>query len=241
MKSFKEVLWEAIDAESAEKKLRSWSARVSGVSGPTLEYIKALEATLSYLAPTSSKTNAKFDKFIKDRMRRQKSAERLGQSTETERVGELPDPKEVEKSVEEPDSSELDMPSMKSLMSQDVVKQALSGGEPEKKNLEKVPSEEETGLERLKSLLSTVPGLRPSKSIKLSKVDTGSSISAIQKWSVGQKVNVGFTKGLTVIGGNSSSGWVLAKAGKKYLFVPSKTPKVGRGLYRIKNRGPGNA
>lgn len=112
MKKLKELLTEAIDPDFAEKKLRHWSQKVSGASGPTLEYVKTLEAVLSYLAPTSGKTNVKFDKFIKDRQRRQKSAERMaagGEDKKQDPVGKLPEPESVDpeaKTEKEPEAKD---------------------------------------------------------------------------------------------------------------------------------------
>lgn len=55
----------------------------------------------------------------------------------------------------------------------------------------------------------------------------------MQDWSVGQRVNVGIVKDLLITGGNSATGWLLAKGDRRYLFVPSKSPRADRGLYRI--------
>jgi len=140
MKSLKNLLKEAINADFAEKKLKPWSNKVSGASGPALEYIKTLEAVLSYLGPTSGKTDAKFDKFIQDRMRRQKSADRMSANPEGEdkKVGALPDPEEMEKAETgeaapetEPDAPESDEPMATGLPpdSKDDVS-GLMGGAP---------------------------------------------------------------------------------------------------------------
>jgi hypothetical protein len=175
MKTLKNSLKEAIDIEFAEKKLRPWSNKVSGVSGPTLEYIKTLEAILSYLSPTSAKTNAKFDKFLADHQRRQKSAERMAQPEE--RPGDFPEPEDMEKiekgeepepkgdlkSIlpdDEPDASALfdepgpskakSIPSLKSLAKRETEPKAPKASEP---MAALSPQDKAPELKKLKSLV----------------------------------------------------------------------------------------
>jgi hypothetical protein len=291
MKKLKEILTEAIDADFAEKKLRPWSSRVSGLSGPSLEYIKTLEAVLSYLAPTSAKTNAKFDKFVKDRQRRQKSASKMAAGAEApkeEPVGKLPDPEEMEKietgeapepedkpmkSIlpdEDPDVKGLtakspggpppDLPKAKTKPEEPELKPTKIGGEkggsdvPSLKTLAKgeLGDEPEGGEEDEPTWPKKLSQLVPKKKVgslgqaielgteaervRIPKKAVEKAASISQSWKIGQTVQVGFTTGLKVVGGNSRSGWLLKKGKKTYLFVPSRNPRLGRGLYDLSKK-----
>lgn len=129
-----------------------------------------------------------------------------------------PIPKGVEKGGEEKPE---ELPSLKTLARKEL------GGE-------EMPDEPEIGSKKKVSKLGkAIQKSAEIKQIRLSKQAVEKTANYAQSWKVGQVVQVGFTTGLTVVGGNRKTGWILKKGDKTYLFVPSRHPKLGRGLYAL--------
>jgi hypothetical protein len=130
-----------------------------------------------------------------------------------------PIPKGPEKLGGEEKPEEL--PSLKTL-----AKKELGG--------EDSPEEPKTGSKKKVSKLGkAIQKSTEIKQIRLSKQAVEKTANYAQSWKIGQVVQVGFTTGLTVVGGNRKTGWILKKGDKSYLFVPSRNPKLGRGLYAL--------
>jgi hypothetical protein len=154
--------------------------------------------------------------------------------------GEKPEPKPAGRSASgesewSPGGGKTpDMPSLKKVATQ--KKKPAGKKAPEKKKKVELETKPESGdppeLQGLKNLMKKSIKKRLRGKVPLRKVDTG-PLGPTQSWTIGQTVKVGFTDGLLVVGGDPTSGWVLTKGDKRYLFVPSANPKMGRGLYRI--------
>lgn len=123
------------------------------------------------------------------------------------------------------------LPSLKTVAKGDEPKPEPEAKKKSELGLADLPPED---LAKLKDLFKQASKEldKPLRHLKMKKVDVG-PVSGMQDWSVGQTVTVGAVQGFVVSGGTARGGWVLSRKGKEYLFVPSKGPKVDRGLYHI--------
>ena len=81
--------------------------------------------------------------------------------------------------------------------------------------------------------LLDLPKLQNIANVKPIAIGIDPQAVVTQDWVPGKIVDVGFTKGFKVLGGDPSRGYILSRKGVKYIFNPSRHPKLGRGLRKI--------
>lgn len=218
-------LSEAISPKAMDRLLMKRRQVVqSKLQGDVAEYVLTLERMLDILGQTSTKGDEHLKQFLQQWDRERARQGSTGKATKKKSTKKKAKPKAPK---EEPPGEEAGEPAK----DEPIERPLGAESPPASADLTK---DMPTFTKLAKTAAKSKAGGAPSG---MEKVYGGNMTGkfAKQDWSVGSRVNVGFTKDLKVVGGNASQGWQLVSdKGTKFIFVPSENPRLGRGLYKVK-------
>lgn len=224
MKELKDIIQEAVTPKAMDRLLMKRRQPIqSQLKGDIGEYVLTLERMLDIVSQTSTKTDEHLKQFLQqwDRERARQAVSGQGEKKKKSRKKKKPS---VAAPIEEPSGEDVDLTDAPASASSpesaiDIAKDMPTFSKLAKQSAKKSVSPGEIGTRPLKQMYGDKMVDRFTKG---------------QNWNVGSVVDIGFAKKLKITGGDKQNGWQLVGGtGTKYLFVPSKTPKMGRGLYKV--------